>query len=156
MIAPAKLVAQQVDLPLPGLDPITVAPRVRVSSVQARKVQMIQIAPGKFRPHSPDEIPPEVVITDVIQDNDGTYHLAPRDWEHMTRVTSKLCQLMGLGKSSMTLRRLINSGFVDGARIAPQFYLVNLTSWTNHVKRCAEDPFFWDEPKRRKAYRETI
>jgi hypothetical protein len=99
---------------------------------------------------------PEMVFCDVvpIDGSPGHYKLVPRSLEKLVRVSPELIEKLGLGSSrdQTTLKRLIRAGFVDGGRVSPQVYTVNLASYFQHLKRCSENPDFWDDPKVRAEY----
>jgi hypothetical protein len=111
--------------------------------------RMVEVGPGQFAPAPVQgELPfgvPETVFCDVVElPQGGVYKLVPRSWEQLERVTVELCARLGLGRQTRTLRRLIRGGFVDGGRVSPEVYTVNLASYFQHLKRCAEDPDYWE------------
>ena len=116
--------------------------------------RMVEVAPNRFVQLDLKFEVPEKVLCDVvpIQGTPGAYRLVPNSWEKLERVNWELCLKLGLGNDTTTLRRLIRSGFVDGARVSPQVYTVNLASYFNHLKRCSDDPDFWENPKVRDEY----
>jgi hypothetical protein len=116
---------------------------------------MVEVAPNKFLQLDLAFQPPATVFCDVvpIAGQPGAYNLVPRSWERLERVTADLCEKMGLGRETLTLRRLIRTGFVDGSPVAPKVYNVNIVSFFNHMKRCAENPDFWQEKQRAKYLR---
>lgn len=135
-------------------------------STQAEKpVALVQLAPKRFvqLELKIEGKAPETVFCDLeeAQGHPGYYRLVPRSLEYLVRVTPELVEKLGLeysrrpnggGNGCTTLKRLIRAGFVDGARVSPQVYTVNLASYFQHLKRCAEDPDFWENPKVRKVY----
>jgi hypothetical protein len=54
-----------------------------------------------------------------------------------------------------TLRRLREMGVIVVASVAPRTHLLQRSSWMRHVAECAEDPWYWRNEKRLKAYRAT-
>lgn len=113
---------------------------------------MVEIAPNTYVQMELSFTLPEMVLCDVVPAGEGRFKLVPRTWEHFERVTSDLCRKLGMGERTDTLRRLIRGGFVAGARVAPQAYTVNLSSYWKHYERCAEDPDYWSNPKVRAEY----
>jgi hypothetical protein len=118
------------------------------------KPKLVEVAPNRFVQMDLAFEAPEMVFCDVvpIPGHPGHFKLEPRSWERLVRLTPELTDKLGLGHDNTTLRRLIRAGFVDGARVSPQVYSVNLASYFQHVKRCAEDPNFWENPKVRAEY----
>jgi hypothetical protein len=123
-----------------------------------KPVKMTEAAPNRWvqQDLAISEPPAEVVFCDVVASGDGTCRLVPRSWEKLVRLTPQLSLQLGLGRSTLTLRRLIQSGFVDGARVAPFVYTLNLSSYFSHLKRCAENLDFWNDPKVRDQYRKPM
>ena len=116
--------------------------------------RMIQVAPNKFAPRQLDFKfePPTSLWCDPVPNGDGTFSLQPRSWEHYLPVTSELCQKLGMGTRTDTLRRLINGGFVLGSHITPRIYVVNVVSYWEHFTRCGEDPDYWTDPVRLRTF----
>jgi hypothetical protein len=117
---------------------------------------MTQVSPNRWVQLDLAFTPPEMVLADVIDGGDGTRRVIPRSWEHLVPVTKDLSILLGLGGDTQTLRRLIRAGFVEGGRVAPRKYTVNIESYYAHLTRCGEEPDFWEDSKRLKAYREAM
>jgi hypothetical protein len=124
---------------------------------EGSRPHMVEVAPNRFVQMNIDLEMPGTAFCDVVpvQGAPGTFRLVPRSWEKLERVNRELCQKLGLGGDTTTLRRLIRTGFVDGARVTPAIYTVNLAAYFSHLKRCAEDPDFWDNPKVRAQIREA-
>ena len=119
------------------------------------KPKMAEVAPNKWVQLDLDYAPPEIVLADVVPTEDGKFKLVPRSWERLERVTSDLCVRLGLGPDTLTLRRLIRAGFVDGARISPKLYNVNIAAFFRHMNRCAKDPGFWEKRDNYRLFREV-
>jgi hypothetical protein len=117
---------------------------------------MVEVAPNRYVQMDLSFELPETVFCDLVEAGDGKYKLVPRTWERLERVTGELCRQLGLGTRTDTLRRLIRASFVDGGRPSPDLYTVNLASYFAHLKRCAEDPGFWENPKVLAEYRESL
>ena len=75
--------------------------------------------------------------------------------EHLVKLDSELAALLGFPGQFHTLYRLADSGFVEIVKVSPQVRLINLDSWFNHLRRCAENPEFWENAARRKAYNQS-
>jgi hypothetical protein len=118
--------------------------------------KMAEVAPGRFVQLDFNFERAEIVLCDTVDNGDGTVRLVPRSWEKWEKVTDDLCQKLGLGRSTDTLRRLIRGGFVDGGRVSPYLYVVNLAAYFAHLKRCSEDPDYWNNPKVLAEYRTTL
>ncbi len=118
---------------------------------------LVQVAPNKFVQLALDFTPPETVLCDFepVPGQPGYYKLVPRSWEQLVRVDEDLCEKLGLGRETHTMRRLIRSKFVDGSRVSPKIYNVNLSAFFRHMQRCAEDPDFWENPEVREQYKEN-
>lgn len=107
--------------------------------------KMVQVAPGKYAPVNMPA-PPELSLCAWIQNPDGTFTPKPYE-ESLVRVNKQLCSLLGFPGRWQTLYRLARMGCVEVIQAAPKFYLLNLHSWYNHLRRCSEDPEFWAEGK---------
>jgi len=133
--------------------PIKPAPGVSPTS---KAGYLVEVAPGMFA-HSMAK-PPKIVLCDVEpSDTPGLCKVVPRQYERMEKVTDELLETLG-GISRDTMARLIHGGFVEGIRVAPRIYLLNLHSWFNHLRRCAEQPDFWERQgeKNLKHYSKTL
>lgn len=119
----------------------------QLNPAQAQPARIVEIAPNKFVQLDLNLPPPEMVLCDVvpIPGHAGHFKLSPRSWERLVRVTPELLDRLGVDR--MTLLRLIRSGFVDGARVVPRAYVVNLVSFFAHMKKCAENPDYWENPR---------
>ncbi len=117
---------------------------------RATAPKMIQVAPGVFARENTSAVP-DVTLAYWIPQDDGTFKLLPFT-ERMVRITTKLVRMLGFGGQYNTLMRLGEAGFVEIVRIAPNTHLINLDSWFNHVRRCAENTEFWDDKKRLNTY----
>jgi hypothetical protein len=104
---------------------------------------MTQIAPGKFVPHQTEE-PPEVSLCHWQANGDGTFSALPSS-ERWVRVNQKLMRLIGFDGQWCTVTRLARGGYLEIINIAPHCTMLNLTSWFGHLRRCAENPEFWDK-----------
>lgn len=128
-------------------------------SIQARlhaatRPDMVEIAPGKFAPKDGAQAP-EMCIASWKRESDGTYRAVPV-CERMVKLTSKLTRMLGFPGQFETIRRLGRAGYIECIKVTPQIYLLNLDSWYNHLRRCAEDPEFWDsDGKNLKEYRQA-
>jgi hypothetical protein len=124
---------------------------------QATRPEMVEVAPGKFAPKDPSIPLPEYTISKWERNGDGTWRVVPFK-EPFVRLDVCLAALLGFpGRQCNTIRRLGEAGFVEMIRIAPGTTLLNLDSWFNHLRRCAEDPEFWQRQGGNfRAYRESI
>jgi len=122
---------------------------------EATKPSMVQVAPGKYAPNRTQE-PPEVSLCRWQTNGDGTFSPLPCT-ERLVRLDQNLVRLLGFPGQWCTLTRLARAGFIETIQIAPHFTLLNLDSWFNHLRRCAEDTEFWDAHRNNyKEYRKSI
>lgn len=110
----------------------------------AVKPEMVQVAPGKWIRNSGGE-PPEVSLVHWQKNEDGTYiPLAFTD--RLARLDKELLKEMKLNMGLYsTIRRLGEMGCIETIRIAPRVILINMDSWYNHLRKCAENPDLWEE-----------
>lgn len=120
---------------------------------KATAPHMVQVAPGIFARQNRAAVP-DVTLAYWIPQDDGTYKLLPFT-ERMVRVTNKLTRMLGFSGQYNTIMRLGEAGFIEIVRIAPYTHLINLDSWFNHVRRCAENSEFWDDKKRLNTYQRS-
>jgi len=110
----------------------------------------VEVAPNqKLVPLSPQ--PGQVLVHDLVPAGDFLRSVA-RVHDKFMRMTEDMTRKLGLGVSYSTLRRLVDAGFVKGAKIAPKTYVMSLASYYEHVKRCEADPEFWDRPENKKKW----
>lgn len=123
----------------------------------ATKPSLIEVAPDRYAPVFPDIPLADYVLTRPTLQPDGTHRLVPIR-EAFVRLDPKLAALLGFpGRAYNTIRRLGKAGFIELIVIAPHTTILNLDSWYNHLRRCAEDPEFWaPEGKACRAYKEAL
>ena len=114
---------------------------------------MTQVAPGIWVPADAKAVP-DLTLAYWIPNEDGTYKLVPFR-ERMIKLGRKIASILGFPGQYNTLHRLAEAGFIEILKITPQTHMLNLNSWFNHLRRCAEDPEFWDDQRRVKEYRKT-
>lgn len=123
---------------------------------EATRPLMIQVAPGKFAPAKKDRGATDVCLCYWHDNGDETWTPLPVN-QRLVRLDSELADLLGFRGQYNTIRRLGEAGFIEVIKAAPKFTLINLDSWFNHLRRCAEDPEFWDPGKRNlREYRSVI
>jgi hypothetical protein len=120
----------------------------------ATQPDMVQVAPGEWAPARRGATPPELTLATWKQNTSGTYYPVPVT-DRLVRLTRKLVGLLGFPGMYNTLLRLGDAGFVELVRVAPNTHMLNLDSYYNHLRRCAEDPTFWADQRRLKQYRST-
>lgn len=108
----------------------------------ATRPVMVQVAPGKWVPNKIQE-PPELSLCKWQTNGDGTFSPLPFT-ERMVRMNARLARLLGFPDHWDTLLRLGRAGFIELVPVSPHTSMLNLNSWYNHLRRCAEDPEFWD------------
>ena len=129
--------------------------RIQARLKDAARPAMVQAAPGRWVPANGKV--PEVSLCKWRQEADGSWTPLPFT-ERLVRLDAQLAAVLGFGgRQYQTLRRLGAAGFVEMIQIAPRVVLINLDSYCNHLRRCAEDPFFWSTGGRNlDEYRKAI
>lgn len=141
---------------LPGFESFSDKPIIDRLKEATRPV-MSQVAPGLYAPYrSKSTKVAEHCLCFWSDRGDGTYYLIPHN-QRLVRLDAELAELLGFRGQYQTIRRLGEAGFVEIIQVAPHTYFINLDSWFNHLRRCAEDPEFWArEKKNLKTYRSVI
>jgi hypothetical protein len=146
---------QYTDRTLPGFENYDTRPvvdRLR----EATRPMMAQVAPGKFAPWKAKGKVQEYCLCMWHDNGDGTYSPIPVN-QRLLRLDRELASLLGFPGQYATLRRLGVAEMVEIMPVAPHCYFINLDSWFNHIRRCAENPEIWSEgSKYLKAYRSVI
>lgn len=143
------------DAALPGFEAFSSQPIVDRLKEAVRPV-MAQVAPGLYAPMRRGGKSPDNCLCFWADKGDGTYYLIPQN-QRMVRLDGELAELLGFRGQYHTIRRLGEAGFVEVIAIAPHTYFINLDSWFNHLRRCAEDPEFWAKSKKNlREYRSVI
>lgn len=120
------------------------------------RTQLTQIEPGKWIAGDihPDDVPRYGIVR-MMRQADGTYLPILRQHSQYVRMCAELPEQLGLKDLPVrTLYRIINAGFVEISRPAPNVILVDLVSLADHI-HAARDPEFWT-PMRRKQYQDAI
>lgn len=119
--------------------------------------EMVEVAPGTYAPANPNVPVADYTVAQWKRKGDGTWTAVPFR-EPFVRLDRHLGALLGFpGRQYTTIRRLAVAGFVEMIQVAPQTFLLNLDSWFNHLRRCAEAEEFWRrDGKQFKAYKESI
>jgi hypothetical protein len=141
------------DLQIPE-QPAVTRPPINQRLQEAARPDMVQVAPGRWAPR-PGRKAPDMTLATWQQNADGTYTPTPMT-ERMVKLTRKLTTLLGFPGQFETIRRLGRAGYVECIKLTPHIYMLNLDSWFGHMRRCAEDPDFWDaDGKNLRAYRQA-
>ena len=122
---------------------LTTAPALPQRLKECTEKTMVQIAPNKWVPHHIAE-PPQLSLCEWQPNGDGTFHPRPYE-ERMVKLDGKLARFLGFSGKWDTLHRLGRMGCVELIQVAPKLYMLNFISWLNHLRRCSEDPEFWDK-----------
>lgn len=118
------------------------------------KTEVRQIAPGTFEPCDtvPDDAPRYAMVR-LMRQSDGS--LLP-----VVKLFGQYRRLVGLAEdlgirdlSYRTLKRLVETGFVDSIRPSPSVVLVDMESLCKHIE-ATRDPEFWT-PRRRAQYSDS-
>lgn len=129
-----------------------IAERIR----EATRPEMVQVAPGRYMPRADAEQVPDVTLAEYKRLADGSYAVVPFR-ERLARMTPELMDVLGLGaRTRRTLLRLGRAGFIEVIQMSPRCFMLNLDSYFGHLRRMAEDPWFWENPENRKAYMEAV
>ena len=141
---------------LPGFEAYSERPIIDRLKEATRPV-MSQVAPGLYAPYrSGSTKVAENCLCFWADKGDGTFYLIPHN-QRLVRLDAELAELLGFRGQYQTIRRLGEAGFVEVIQVAPHTFFINLDSWFNHLRRCAEEPEFWaKERKNLKAYRSVI
>jgi len=141
---------------LPGFESYSERPIIDRLREATRPV-MAQVAPGLYAPfRSGSTKVAENCLCFWADKGDGTYFLIPQN-QRLVRLDADLAELLGFRGQYQTIRRLGEAGFIEVIQVAPHTFFINLDSWFNHLRRCAEEPEFWaKEKKNLKSYRSVI
>jgi hypothetical protein len=131
--------------------------RVGLSGPMRKRVgsEMVRVAPHEYVPVDPAGQPPDAVLAVWQKTSSGTYQAVPMT-DRMLRLTSKLAAVLGFAGSYDTLHRLGRSGFIEIVKVAPHTTLLNVDSYYRHLRRCAEDPYFWEAENNYNEYVKAI
>jgi hypothetical protein len=116
---------------------------------------LAELAPGIWVCGTPEwEMPTHVVCKLVSGKEPGTWTLEPEVAPGWVRMSDDIGEKLGMrGLSHMTLRRLMQAGFVEHSRPAPGCIFIKLESLREHFRRthndCAEPSSFWTAERRR-------
>ena len=141
---------------LPGFESFSDDPIIDRLKEATRPV-MSMVAPGSYVPFRERSTKVQENCLCFWSDKgDGTFYLIPHN-QRLVRLDAELAEMLGFRGQYNTIRRLGEAGFIEVIRVAPHTYFINLDSWFNHMRRCAEDPEFWEKEKKNlKAYRSVI
>lgn len=120
----------------------------------ATAARMVQVAPGRYVPTKEGDAP-DFTFARWSKKANGEYELLP-EATRLVRLTGELIRQLGFAGRADTLFRLGRAGFIEVVKVSPQAAMINLDSWFNHVRRCAEDPEFWETEENRDEYRKAL
>ena len=131
--------------------------RVNLSGPLRSKVgtQMIRVSPGEYVPICPTDQAPAAVLAIWERTASGTYRAVPMP-DRMLRLTATLASVLGFQGSYDTLYRLGRAGFIEMIKVAPHTTLLNVDSYYRHLRKCAEDPWYWEDETRLGEYTRAI
>ena len=131
--------------------------RVNLSGPLRKKVgaQMIRVAPGEYVPLNAADEAPAAVLAVWEKTAGGTYRAVPMP-DRMLRLTAQLAGVLGLQGGYDTLYRLGRAGFIEMIKVAPHTTLLNVDSYYRHLRKCAEDPWYWEDEARLGEYTRAI
>lgn len=110
---------------------------------RATRPVMVQIAPGVYAKHPDAAAAQEITIARYVEDAPGQYRLVAMP-ERLFRLTQPLLDMIGMSRQRMTIMRLARAGMIEVVKVSPSTCMINLDSWFNHVRRCAEEPDLWE------------
>jgi hypothetical protein len=143
------------DVSLPGFEGFDCRPvtdRLR----EATKPIWAQVAPGKYAPYKASGKTQEHCFCFWHDNGDGTWSPIPIN-QRLLRLDGKLAKALGFQGQYNTIRRLGEAEMIELIPIAPHCYFINIDSWFNHLRRCAEIPEIWAKgSKYLKAYRSVL
>ncbi len=154
-----RLVVEAEQFELPGL-PDEFARRPAPTEYRSLAEPLAELAPGLWACGTPEwEMPTHAVCKLIPGEQPGTWKLEPEVAPGWVRMCEDIGEKLGIkGLSSMTMRRLMQAGFVEHARPAPGCIFIHLESLHAHFRAtrndCAEPSSFWT-PERRRAWQET-
>lgn len=123
---------------------------------KATSPAMVRVAPNLYAPDPACPKVPEFSIGKFVETASGHYEFRPV-LENFVRINQAVLQKLGIGRQWHTLIRLARANFVELIKIAPGCYLINLDSYYNHVRRCAEaGPEFWEKKDNLEQYRRAL
>jgi hypothetical protein len=142
---------------LPGFESATPVEDTLIERLKdATKPLLIQVAPGRFAPAKRAGKNPHMTLCFWRDNGDGTLSPIPVT-QRLVRLDGEVASLLGFAGQYNTLRRLGEAGFVEIVKAAPGLTLLNVDSWFNHLRRCAENPDFWDRGRKNyQAYKLVI
>lgn len=151
-----RRVLRLIEIPLPGFDePAEMRTTIIERLKNATKPIMVPVAPGRYAPAMRSKAQ-DMCLCYWNDNGDGTKTPFPIN-QRLVRLDSNVARLLGFAGQYCTLRRLGEAGFIEIIKAAPGFTLINLDSWFNHLRRCAEDPEFWDKEKKNyRIYKDVI
>jgi hypothetical protein len=115
---------------------------------------MVEVSPGEYIAARGQDRMQQVTLARWTMLANGNWKAIPFT-EKFVRLDAELAACMGFPCQFHTLYRLADAGFIEMVKVSPQLRLINLDSWFNHLRRCAENPEFWENAERRKAYNQS-
>lgn len=123
---------------------------------RATRPVMLQVGPSVYIKNPDAKSPQDYTIAQFVPDGEGQFRLVAHP-ERMVRLTQEVLDMIGMSNQRMTMVRLAKAGLIEMIAVAPRTYSLNLDSWYNHVRYCAEHPDCWEEgQKYLKEYRRAI
>ncbi len=120
-----------------------------------------EIAPGLFASGLPEwEMPSHCVCRLVPGPHPGTWVMEPIHNPGWIRMCGDIGEKLGMrGLAHMSVRRLIQGGYIDHIRLHPNGIFISLESLLNHLRAtrmdCTREQSFWT-PERIARWRETL
>lgn len=118
-------------------------PRKRVTVIAAQPGTTIEVAPGQSIAPLPPEDVQTIGLAEMVPMGNGQFRqivrICPRWW----RISRDDLTRLHITISEMTMRRLVEAGFIRGGPITPWVYQFDIYSYFDHVARVESDHEFW-------------
>lgn len=120
-------------------------PRSRIQVIAAQPGSTIEVAPGKSIVPLPADDVQTVAIAELVPTGDGQFRQIARICPRWFRVSRDDLVRLHITISEMTMRRLVEAGFIRGGPITPWVYQFDVYSYFDHVARVEADHDFWSQ-----------
>jgi hypothetical protein len=122
---------------------VEVAPNTKVLPVDQKRIPALAVMAFK---------PIKVTLPNGITVTAYTVH----DELHDAWLRISEAERLPFGLSAEVIRKLINGGFVEGCRSAPNNSMVNCRSLLEHIQACRDDWDFWKRDGRKQRFDDGV
>ena len=105
---------------------------------------MIEVAPGKSIIPLPADDVQTIAIAELVPTGNGQFRQIARICPRWFRIAREDLVRLHITISEMTMRRLVEAGFIRGGPITPWVYQFDVYSYFDHVARVEADHNFWN------------